>query len=109
MPACAQAPRQDARAVVDVILVAPAAIDVNAGKRFQVARVALHQVDRIVREPALPALLDALAGLEIARQAKAERRLRVRVVSGRHAQVHDAVDFGRRKLSLCSRRALEIA
>ena len=52
---------QDARAVLNVILVAPAAIDVDAGKRLEVVPVFRHQIDRIMRAPLCPALRDDFA------------------------------------------------
>src|SRR5687767_12874879 len=76
-------------------LVAPAAIDINSGKRLQIVRITLHHIDRVTCEPALPAFLDALASLKIAWQAKAECNSRVRVVRRGHAQIHDAVAFSR--------------
>src|SRR6185437_14628870 len=49
------------------------------------------EIDRIVLAPFAPAPLDHLARFEIERNAKAERRLAVRVVGRGHAEVHDAV------------------
>src|SRR5262245_37067161 len=48
-------------------------------------------MDRVVRVPLTPALLDQLARLEVEGDAKAKRRPRIRIVGGRHTQVHDAV------------------
>src|SRR5438067_897076 len=84
---------QDARAVLDVVLVAPPAVDVDAGERLQVAAVPCNEIDRVVPAPIAPALLDRLARLEVERNAEAERRLRIRIVSGRRADVHDAEGF----------------
>src|SRR5437763_5292224 len=84
---------QDARAVLDVVLVAPPAVDVDAGERLQVAAVPCNEIDRVVPAPIAPALLDHLARLEVERDAEAERRPRIRIVGGRHAEVHDAEGF----------------
>ena len=51
---------QDAAAVVQMVLIAAAAIDVEQGEAAQVVGVPFHEVDGIVSEPALPAFFDAL-------------------------------------------------
>ena len=57
---------------MDVVLVAPAAIDVNALERLEVRLVSVDEQDRIVLEPAPPAFFDELAGLEVEREAEAQ-------------------------------------
>src|SRR5205814_7175453 len=86
---------------------APAAVDVDALERLQIGLVLVDKKNRIVLEPALPTLLDQLAGIEIEWQSEAERRLGVRVVGRGHAQVHDAVSFRVRKLFLAPDRLEE--
>src|SRR6266404_2977538 len=88
------------RAEMNVILVAPAAIDVDAAQGFEVGLVLLDKVDRILLAPSLPALFDHFSALEIERQTETERRVSVGVVGRRHAQVHDRVAFAKRKLFL---------
>src|SRR5439155_1719174 len=95
-----QALREDTRAVVDVELVAPAAVDVDAAQRSEVALVAFDEPRRVVPLPLPPALRKHFAGLEVERQAKAVGRCRIRIVGRRHAQVHDAVPLGHRQLRL---------
>ena len=56
-----EALRQDARAIVDVILVAPAAVDVDAAHRLQVVPVLPDEIDWVVLAPFTPAPLDQLA------------------------------------------------
>src|SRR5438105_11792222 len=85
---------------MDVILVAPAAVDVNAAQRLEVGLALVDKVDRILVEPSLPALVNPLTALEIERQAEPQRRAWVGIVSRRHAQVHDRVAFAERKLFL---------
>src|SRR4029434_9685302 len=59
------------------------------------------QVYWIVRKPAPQARIDQLAGLEIERHTEAERYARIRVVGGRHGQIHQAHAFlGRELLAL---------
>ena len=99
-PGLVQALREDARAVVDVELVAPAAVDVDAAQRPEVALVALDEPHRVVPLPLPPALGKHFARLEVERQAEAVGRRGIRVVGGRHAQVHDAVPLGHRQLGL---------
>jgi len=64
--------REQARTVMDVILIAPPAIDVDALERLEIRLVAVDEQDRIVLEPSLPAFFDDLAGLEIERQAETQ-------------------------------------
>src|SRR6185503_8993404 len=90
--------RQDPRAVVNVVLVAPSAIDVDAGERFEVGIVLRDQIDRVLRQPLLPARGDQLAGFQIERQAETERGLRIGIIGSGHAQVHDRVSFRGREL-----------
>src|SRR3989442_13851535 len=70
-PGLVQALREDARAVVDVELVAPAAVDVDAAQRPEVALVPLDEPPRAVPLPLPPALGKYFAGLEVERQAAA--------------------------------------
>src|SRR6266480_3552874 len=63
-----QALREDARAVVDVKLVAPAAVDVDAAQRLEVAPVALDEPHRVMTLPLSPALWKHFARLEVERQ-----------------------------------------
>src|SRR5690606_18022462 len=91
---CREPLRQEPAAVVNVVLIAPTAVDEYAAQRAQVARIARDEVDRIVREPAPPARRDQLARLEIERHAKAVRRARVGVVARGHREIHEAVHFG---------------
>src|SRR5260221_11995680 len=65
---------QDARSVVDVVLVAPAAVDIDAAKRLEVVPISRDEVDRVVLAPLPPALLYRLPRLEVERNAEAERR-----------------------------------
>ena len=102
-----QALGQDARPVMQVVLIAPAAVDVDALQALEAGAVLRHQVDRVVREPALPARLDALARFQVVRQPEAVRCARVRIVRGRHAQVHDAVDLGLRRAAALVERPQE--
>src|ERR1700687_2812760 len=88
------------RAEMDVILVAPAAVDVNAAQRLEVGLALVDKVDRILLAPSLPTLFDHFAALEIERQAETKRRVSVGVVGRRHAEVHDGVAFAVRKLFL---------
>ena len=60
----------------------------------------LHQVDRVVLQPALPARLDQFSRFQVERDAKSQRRPGIRVVGGRHAEVHDRMGLGRRQLGL---------
>ena len=53
-----EALRQDARAVLDVVLVAPAAVDEDAAQRPQIAPVPRDKVDRVVAQPLAPTLAD---------------------------------------------------
>jgi len=46
---------------VDVVLVAPAAVDVDAAKGLEVGSVALHEIDRVVAAPGGPASGDRRA------------------------------------------------
>src|SRR5262249_44166471 len=92
--------RQEPRPVMDVVLVAPAAVDIDALERAQRPRIAADEQHWVVGEPALPARFYQLAGLEIERQAEAQRRARIGIVGRRHAQVHDRVPFSRRELLL---------
>src|SRR5438128_217249 len=85
---------------MDVVLVAPAAIDVDPAQGLQVALVSVDEMDRVVVEPALPALFDELTRLEVERQAEAERRVPVGIVCRRHADVHDRVSLRVRELFL---------
>src|SRR5262252_8882899 len=78
-----QALGEDARAVVDVVLVAPAAIHVDTTQRLQVRAVLRDQVHRVVVAPALPALGNQFAGLEVEGQAESVGSLRVRIIGGR--------------------------
>src|SRR6267154_2908319 len=55
-----EASGEDARAVVDVVLVAPAAVDVDAAKRPEVVPISGDELDRVVLAPLPPALLDRL-------------------------------------------------
>src|SRR5450755_37472 len=86
-----EAPGQDARSVVNVILVSPAAVDVDAAQGSQRLRVALDHMDRVVGEPRFPAWLDTLTGLEVERQAKSVRCLWIGVVARGHAKHHDGM------------------
>src|SRR5690606_32531945 len=61
-PGAFELPRQYAGAVVNVVLVVPAAVQIEALERLQARRVAAHQVDRVVTPPGPPAGLDAFAG-----------------------------------------------
>src|SRR5438552_13982516 len=89
---------------MDVILIAPTAIDVDALERLEIRLVAVDEQDRIVLEPALPAFFDDLARLEIEREAETQRRLRVGIVGRGHAYVHDAVTFRTREFLLAPDR-----
>src|SRR5437773_12025662 len=80
---------EDARAVMDMELVAPAAIDVDAAQALQVRPVAIHEVDWIVPAPIRPAP-GRLARLQVERYAKAVGRARIGIVGRRHAEIHDA-------------------
>src|SRR5437879_12400833 len=88
-----QTPREDARAVVDVELVAPAAVDVDTAQRPEVALVPLDEPYRVVPLPLPPALGKHFAGLEVERQAEAVGRRRLGVGGGRHAEVPEAAPF----------------
>ena len=79
---------------MDVVLVLPAAVDVDAPERLQIVSEALHHVDRVLLEPRPPAGRQHFAGLEVDRQSKAQRRLRVGVVARGHGHHHQGVDFG---------------
>ena len=50
---------------VNVVLVAPAAVDVDAAQRPEAARVTADETHRVVLEPPLPARLDEFAGLAL--------------------------------------------
>ena len=78
MPASARRSDSMPRAVVDVVLVAPAAIDVDSLERLEVAACLPTRWIGIVLQPFAPARFERLAGLEVERQPEAERRLRVR-------------------------------
>src|SRR5207244_10533193 len=60
-----QALREDARAVVDVELVAPAAVYVDAAQRPEVGLVALDEPHRVVPLPLPPAFGKHFARLEV--------------------------------------------
>src|SRR5271156_5315725 len=85
---------------MDMVLIAPAAVDVDALERFEVLAVSVDEQDRVILEPALPAFFDQLAGLQVERQAEAQRCFRVGIVGRRHAYVHDAMTLRGRKLLL---------
>src|SRR6266850_3172911 len=70
---------EDAAAVMDVELVAPAAIDVDAAQGLEVGAVALHEVAGVMPAPVRPAA-GRLAAFEVERHAEAERRARIGVV-----------------------------
>ena len=57
-------------------------------------------MDRVVAAPVAPALGDDCAGFGVEGDAEAERRARVGVVGGGHAEVHDGMAF-------CARGVLE--
>jgi len=80
MPAGGEPLRQDARAVLDVILVAPAAIDVDAAQRLEAVAELRDEIDRVVLAPFAPALFDDLARFEVEGNAEAERRFSIRIV-----------------------------
>ncbi len=86
----AEAPREHARRVLQVVLVAGAAIDEHAAQRRQRRRafLALDQLQRVVLEPLGPALFDQLTGVRIDGQPDAQRLRGVRVVARGHRQQH---------------------
>jgi hypothetical protein len=57
-------------------------------------------MDGIVAEPVAPALFDEFARFGVEGDAKAERRARVGIVGGGHAEVHDGVAFRPREFFL---------
>ncbi len=56
--------------------------------------MALHQVDGVVGQPAAPAGRNDFAGFQIEGQAETIGRFGIRIIGGRHAQVHQTVHFG---------------
>ena len=92
---------QDARAVVQVVLVTPAAVDVDAFQRAQVRGVPRHEMDRVMALPCLPALADQFAGFEVEWQPEAQRHRRIGIVGGCHRDVHEDMPFGVGKLVSC--------
>src|SRR5262245_58997140 len=91
---------EDAGPEVDVVLVAPAAVDVDRLQRFQTLLESRNQVDGVVALPTPPALRDRLAGLEVEGDAEAEWGARIGVVGRGHAEVHDGVALRGRELFL---------
>src|SRR5258706_12126952 len=85
---------------MDLILLETVAFDIVSAKRLVVYPISGDEVDRVVPAPLPPALLYRLPRLEVERNAEAERRLRIRIVGRRHAQVHDAVDLREGKFFL---------
>src|SRR5579862_362400 len=85
-PGLVQSLRKDPRPVMDVVLVARPTIDIDTAKGLQVPLMLCNEVYRVVVAPALPALGDQLAGLQVERQAESVRRLGIRIVGGRHAE-----------------------
>src|SRR5712692_4648126 len=85
---------------MDVVLVAPAAVDIDAAKRLEVVPKSGDEIDRVVLAPLPPALLDHLPRFQVERHAKAVGRARIGIVGRRHAKVHDAVAFGGGELFL---------
>jgi len=71
---CREPLRQDACAVMDVILVAPAAVEVDAAQRLEVVPVFRNEMDRVVLAPRVTAALDHLTRIEIERHPESERR-----------------------------------
>src|SRR5690606_25157600 len=92
--------RQNPGAVVEPVLIAPAAVEVNSPQRLQVLRETLDEMDRIVAQPLPPALRNQLPRLEIERHPQPPRILRVRVVGGRHAEIHEAMHLGAGRVRL---------
>jgi hypothetical protein len=64
---------EDARAIVDVVLVAPAAVDGDAAQCFEIFAGLRDQVYGIVAAPVAPALCDDFAGFGVEGDAEAER------------------------------------
>jgi hypothetical protein len=62
--------------------------------------VSRNEIDRIVPLPPAPALGEQLARLEVEGHAEAVGGLRVGVVGGRHAQVHEGMNRRAGKLFL---------
>ena len=85
--------RQNPAAKLNMILIAPAAIDKQSFQAFQIFRVARDQVNWIVLKPTLPAYFKLFSSFHIKRDPKAVRCVRIGGVTRRHAQVHEAVDF----------------
>ena len=50
-PMFVKLPGKDAATVVDVVLIAPTAIDIYSLQRFQVVNVVFYEVDRVVFQP----------------------------------------------------------
>src|SRR5450432_2532783 len=80
--------RQDARSKMQVILVTPAAVQINAAKGLEVGLVFADKMDWIVPLPLLPACRKKLPGFEIDRQAKAQWCLRIGVIGSGHRDFH---------------------
>ena len=76
---------QDPRPVMDMVLVAPAAIDVDAAQRFQRRLVLADEIDGIVREPVFPACGNDFSAFEVERQTESERRANARSRDNRSA------------------------
>src|SRR5262249_40301655 len=99
-PRLRQALGQDARSIVNVELVAPAAVDIDALERLEIGTVGSDEMDGVVLEPIAPARPDRLAALHVERNAESQRCALVGIVGRRHADVHDGVALGHGKLLL---------
>jgi len=86
--------RQYARAEMQVILVAPAAIDVDAVQGFEVGLVLADQVDRIVFQPLLPARRQEFSRFQVKRKAETQGRAGIRIVGRGHGDFHQRMSFG---------------
>src|SRR5690606_38334506 len=75
-----EALRQDPRAVVNAVLIAPSAVDEDAAQRLELFRMARDEIHRIVLQPAPPALGNQLAGLEIERHSDSLGLSRIGIV-----------------------------
>ena len=85
---------------MDLVLVAPATVDVDPREPPQVPGVTRDEFHGVVAQPVTPALAEQRAGFHVERHPESVRRRLVRIVGRRHAEIHDRVTLGQRQLVL---------
>ena len=89
-----QAAGENATAIVDLVLVTPAAVHIEPTQGTQRRSMPPHHMDRIMSQPALPVGGDQLARLGVEWQAKAQWCPRLWIVGGSHAHIHERQTLG---------------